>query len=345
MNQPGTGPAGPQQPFRLGIGMTVWFHSRTLTGGRYEQPRCAWIAGPGAQPTLVNLTVLSDPLTDVQHGREAPLMLRRNIPIFQAYPEQWPMEDFAVFPPTAAQFMLEGEAPHGGQEPTPWAGVLTQVVPYYVPPFPQAPEGMAPAPDRIPTDEEERELEDAKPAAAGKTAPGGKKGAKGETKPPKADTKPPKGETKPSKPETPPPPPPPKRPAPAESGLGSLDGPMERLTGHPRWDREWLEPDECKAVISSPSPSLIRLASTAGVVLAEIGHQPDTTKKDPGYWLKCQVGGKMVLVACGAREAKTTAKLIGLALRTARLGFEAADKKDAEQALADAREELGLDQT
>lgn len=86
------------------IGTQVWYHSRDTFKARYEQGRIGFVTGPGAQVSLMNLSILPDPLIDVENARVSPVLVRRNVVVFDCYPRNWPMEDFAV---VCSQTILE----------------------------------------------------------------------------------------------------------------------------------------------------------------------------------------------------------------------------------------------
>lgn len=98
----------------LAIGSPVWFHSRKFP--EFTRPRFGFVQ-PGAQANLFNLIVFGDVLLDITNNRQPPILTRRNVLVFDDYPQEWPLEDFAVFvttaraPYEAPRPTKEGEAP------------------------------------------------------------------------------------------------------------------------------------------------------------------------------------------------------------------------------------------
>lgn len=309
---------------QLSIGTHVWFHSREFTP--FQRPRCAIITGPGAQPTLLNLTVFTEALADVENGRKPPILIRRNIPILSGYPANWPMEDFAVYPPTAVPHLDPTKAPHGGIPPAPAAGRLTVVEPYG-----RGQEAAAaPLPDGMTNGHV--------PVA---TVPAGVQTPQ-EPVPPQAPgytetiAPPPMGELKPAPGmeglvQTPAAPP---KSTPAPVVAGAVHGSLIRLAKHPAWGREL---DDLSTKIESGGDE-IKILSSEGIHLLTIGQRESGTKR--GYLLKTygsprsKAPDKEILSGLVATEE--VRNLIVTAGRIARKGQKAKDLKAAIKATATA---------
>lgn len=295
--------AAPSQPVAvqaLTSGVPVWFHTRDApksSNGEstYERPRLAFVLEPGAQPTLVNLLVMALPLNDVANGREPPIYTRRNIAIFNDYPAQWPMEDFAVYPPTAASaYSTPDKSPYGGRRPQIACGRLTIV------------EGFAPFVPPAPQDD-----------GSGKITP------KMRAEIDAADQK----KLAELKAEKPPKPPEPKVVKPPPS-TAPLDAPLRMLLKHPAWGRS-IEELATQPVCEG---SEITFKSKAGAVLAVISHRLEGP--DMGLNLSVPKTGKkrgLVEVIKAGKTSAAAGKILGFC---GRVSVEGAAAVTPAQAMA-----------
>lgn len=220
------------QGIKLAIGITVNFHSRAFAP--FHRARVAIVTGVGADPMSANLTVLPDALLDVANSRHPPIVTRRSVPIYTEYPDNWPMGDFAVFPPTANAFLVNNPTwkPRGGVLPEILACITR---PARVDGIPATDQVASPTPERVLTKEELDGVDAREPAAAPTTVPDA--------------------------------------PPPAAKGQKAEDDPADhairKLLSSPPWDRNIGE----SLIPYAASGDTIRVRNKAGTTIATISHE------------------------------------------------------------------------
>ena len=312
----------PEGAWKVLVGSDLWFHDPQWE--QFQRARAAKVIGMGANPQLVNVQVAVDELLDVQGGRMPPLVNRRNVPVFMAYPQKWPTEPFCVIPSTAIAFIQhDNEAPYpghglGGIRPEAVAGFGTVVTPYGT----HASEGVAPIfdggqppppKDREPGPETD---DDVYPEEA-TTEPEAPEGEKQD--PPEADD------------------PPKEKPFVVN---GELDGAMSRLVDSPAWDRTMGPLVGIEAVASSDTVEVH--SRDRKVLLLRLTHT--AAGGDHGYQLAVRQTPKartLKTITSGVRDTRAVAKMLRLAALIAGHGVDAKSITDSHQAFEQAWQEAG----
>lgn len=303
------------QPIGLGVGTFVWFHSRDMA--EHATARAAYVNGSGAHPGAVNLTVLANQVLDVLGGKLPPLIQRRNVPVFQAYPKEWPMTDFAVWPGTGALHLGKpGEAPRGGVPPKVVAGVVTMVEPFAKADAHLSSTGVGEnGVDVEPT------VKPQAPQPALRIAGSDQAESVATSTPQEPPTNP---APKPEKVET-------SKTLTGERKVETIDHAMSLLMKHPAWSREFDE-NPC-TLASSADEQQILILSTSSIRLAVLTHNQDTSMGKRGYLLYSKLFKSGNPIVDGLNKVSDISKMISIAGRIGREGAAAKTTAEAKKAV------------